>query len=187
METSDFLAEMEAAGISPNRVTFQHLVGMYCMKGNIAEANTILEHMKSQDMAINEAVFISLLKGHCTNNDSDSVSATQQVMSSSGLSLGVDTYTAMACSYGRAGNWAKVEEVLGKADEEGVRLDDGDIFSTMVACSQGGLYKEAESLVTKLPKKRGFFQGMRNHFPQLASNNLLSIYYHNSFIMFVQF
>merc|ERR1719369_72080 len=60
----DFVAEMEAAGITPNRVTFQHLVGLYCMEGNIMGATTILEHMKAQDMPISEAVFISLLKGH---------------------------------------------------------------------------------------------------------------------------
>jgi len=165
---SDFLAEMESAGISPNRVTFQHLVGVYCMEGNIAGATTILEHMKAQDMAINEAVFISLLKGHCANNDSDSASATLEVMANSGLSLGADTYTAMACSYGRAGNWDKVEEMLGKAGEEDVKLDDGDIFSVILACSQGGLSREAEGLVAKLPKKRGFFQELRNHLPQLA-------------------
>eukprot|EP00092_Neocalanus_flemingeri_P006880 GFUD01007426.1.p1 GENE.GFUD01007426.1~~GFUD01007426.1.p1 ORF type:complete len:1519 (+),score=489.48 GFUD01007426.1:137-4558(+) len=175
LAASDFLAEMEGAGITPNRVTFQHLVGMYCMEGNIAGATTILEHMKAQDMAINEAVFISLLKGHCANNDSDSVSATLEVMSSSELSLGAATYTAMACGYGRAGNWAKVEEVLGKTADEDVRLDDGDMFSIILACSQGGLCKEAESLVSKLPKKRGFFQELRNHLPQLAMSGNVKV------------
>eukprot|EP00090_Calanus_glacialis_P034548 TRINITY_DN5817_c0_g1_i1.p1 TRINITY_DN5817_c0_g1~~TRINITY_DN5817_c0_g1_i1.p1 ORF type:complete len:1542 (-),score=471.24 TRINITY_DN5817_c0_g1_i1:80-4384(-) len=165
---SDFLAEMEAAGIDPNRVTFQHLVGVYCTEGNIAGATTILEHMKAQDMAINEAVFISLLKGHCLNNDSDSVTATLEVMSASGLSMGADTITAMAYSYGRAGNWAKVEEVLAKAVAEDVSLDDGDMFSIILACSQAGLHKEAQGLVSKLPRKRGYFQELRNHLPQLA-------------------
>ena len=168
MAASDFLGEMEAAGITPNRVTFQHLVGMYCLEGNIAGATTILEHMKAQDMAINESVFVSLLKGHCANNDADSVSATLDVMASSGLSLGAETFTAMATSYGRSGNWAKVEEIMERAAEEDVKLDDGDIFSIILACSHGGLIKESESLVPKLPRKRGFFQEMRNHIPQLA-------------------
>ena len=52
---SDFLAMMELKGIEPNRVTFQHMLGHYCLDGNITGATTILEHMKTQDMAINEA------------------------------------------------------------------------------------------------------------------------------------
>jgi len=159
----EFVADMEAADIAPNRVTFQHLVGLYCMKGNITGATTILEHMKSQNMPINEAIFISLLKGHCANNDTESVSGTLDVMTSSGLSIGADAFTAMASSYGKAGNWAKVEEVLSKAEDEDIKLDDGDIFSIMLACSQGGLKKEVEGLVTKLPRKRGFFS--RNEEP----------------------
>ena len=43
---SDFLQEMEEAQIVPNRVTFQHLVGLYCQGGNITGATTVLEHMK---------------------------------------------------------------------------------------------------------------------------------------------
>jgi len=164
----EFLAQMENAGITPNRVTFQHLVGLYCVEGNIMGATTILEHMKAQDMPISEAVFISLLKGHCANNDTELVSSTLELMSSSGLSLGVETYLAMACSYGKVGNWSKVEEVLSKADNESVKFDDGDILSIILACSKGGLHEEAHSLVSKLPKKRGYYQMLINHLPQLA-------------------
>jgi len=164
----EFLSEMEAAGITPNRVTFQHLVGLYCVEGNIMGATTILEHMKAQDMPISEAVFISLLKGHCANNDTELITSTLELMTSSGLGLGVETYLAMACSYGKVGNWSKVEEVLSKADNESVKFDDGDILSIILACSQGGLHEEAHSLVSRLPKKRGYYQMLINHLPQLA-------------------
>jgi len=164
----EFLAEMENAGITPNRVTFQHLVGLYCVDGNIMGATTILEHMKAQDMPISEAVFISLLKGHCANNDTELITSTLELMTASGLGLGVDTYLAMASSYGKVGNWSKVEEVLSKADNESIKFDDGDILSIILACSQGGLHEEAHSLVSRLPKKRGYYQMLINHLPQLA-------------------
>ena len=50
----------------------------------------ILQHMKKQDLAINEAVFHSLLAAHCLNFDPDSVSSTLEVMTNSGLNIGAD-------------------------------------------------------------------------------------------------
>ena len=52
---------------------------MYCLEGNITGATTILEHMKEEEMAINENVFHSLLMGHCINRDKESVMETLQV------------------------------------------------------------------------------------------------------------
>ena len=165
---SDFLQEMEEAGIVPNRVTFQHLIGLYCQGGNITGATTILEHMKEEGMAINEAVFLSLLAGHCLKLDHESVTSTMGVMAASGLILGPETYAVAASTYGRAGDWAKVEEMLKKAEEAEVVLDDGDYLHVMVGCAKGGLHQQAqEHLLPKLPKKAGFFQEMRNALPQL--------------------
>ena len=83
-------------------------VGLYCLGGNISGATTVLEHMKDQGMAINEAVFLSLLSGHCLNLDHDSVTSTLAVMANSGLLLGAESYAVVAASYGRAGDWDKV-------------------------------------------------------------------------------
>ena len=44
---SDFLDRMEQQGIQPNRVTFQHCIGFYCLEGNTSGATTILQHMKA--------------------------------------------------------------------------------------------------------------------------------------------
>ena len=140
----------------PNRVTFHLLMGVYCMEGNIAGvATTMVENGQDMAMVINKAVFISLLKGH--NNDFNAGTTTQE-MSVSELSLGVDTITAMAYSYVRAVNWVKVEEVLMNAVEGDLWLDDGDIFYVILACSQAGLHEESQSLVSKLYRKREYFQ-----------------------------
>ena len=40
------------------------LIAAYCEQGDLEGAKKILEHMKSQDIAINETVFHSLIKGH---------------------------------------------------------------------------------------------------------------------------
>ena len=59
-------------------------------QGDIAGATTILQHMKQQDLAINEAVFHSLLSAHAANRDPDSVTATLDVMAGSGLPIGAE-------------------------------------------------------------------------------------------------
>ena len=50
-------------GVTPNRVTYQHLITRYCDMGDIAGATTILEFMKQKDMTVNENVFNSLITG----------------------------------------------------------------------------------------------------------------------------
>jgi len=173
---SDFLSEMENANVAPNRVTFQHLVGMYCHDGNIGGATTVLEHMKSEEMAINETVFLSLLKCHCLNLDHGNVNSTLEVMAKSGLHIGAETFSLIASSYGQVGAWDKVQEILAKAKEDDVKLDDADIFSVILGCVKGGLHKEAASeLVPLTPKKAGYFQAMRNAVPQLIHAGAVDI------------
>jgi leucine-rich PPR motif-containing protein len=165
---SDFLAELEEAGMEPNRVTFQHLVGLYCNAGNVAGATTVLEHMKEQDMAISEHVFLGLLSAHCLNLDHASVASTLEVMAASGLLVGPQAHALLAASYGRAGAWDQVVQALDRAKAEDVHLDDVDIFNVMIGCCRGGLQEKAGELMGRLPKKAGYFQKMRNAVPQIV-------------------
>jgi len=172
---SDFLSHMEDMGVSPNRVTFQHMIGLYCLDGNITGATTILEHMKSQEMAINHSVFDYLLQGHCFNDDQASVDSTLEIMSSSGLDLGSDTIRVMAIAHGKLGRWEKVQEVFAKAEEADVKLSDGDVFEIIQALCQGGLEAEAREILGKLPKKRGYFQELRSAVPQIIFTGCINL------------
>lgn len=55
------------------------MIAKFCQVGNIAEATTILEHMKNQSMAINEDVFNSLVSGHCIAGDFETAKGVIQV------------------------------------------------------------------------------------------------------------
>lgn len=60
----EFLSEMKEKNIEPNRVTYQRLILQYCLKGDIEGATNILEHMKQQQLPVNETVFNALIIGH---------------------------------------------------------------------------------------------------------------------------
>ena len=77
-------------------------------------------------------------------------------------------YTVIASSYARTGQWEQVTKTLEQAEMENISFSDSDILTIIQSCSQAGLKEEAQSLMEKLPKKRGFFQEVRNSVPQLA-------------------
>ena len=87
---SEFLGTLEELQIPANRVTFQLCVALFCEQGDISGATAILQHMKANNLAINEAVFHSLLAAHAANSDPDSVASTIEVMSNSGLPIGAE-------------------------------------------------------------------------------------------------
>ena len=120
-------------------------------------------------------MFHSLLRGHCINNDQDSVDATLDIMAASGLDMGPETVTVMAAAQGRCGRWDKVKEVLEIAEQKDVKLNDGDVFEIIHALCEAGLEIEAREMVGKLPKKRGYFQEMRSALPQIIFTGCIDV------------
>lgn len=64
---TEFLVDLENKGITPNRVTYQHLIYSYCQHGDITGASRILEFMRDKQLPINRIVFNSLVFGHSQN------------------------------------------------------------------------------------------------------------------------
>lgn len=60
----EFLQELEKNNIVPNRVTYQYLIGSFCINGDIVGATKILELMKENKIPINEIIFNYLIIGH---------------------------------------------------------------------------------------------------------------------------
>lgn len=61
---AEFLKDLEAKGVEPNRVTYQRLISRYCQQGDIEGATKILEYMREKQLPINEHVFNALIQGH---------------------------------------------------------------------------------------------------------------------------
>lgn len=64
---TEFLENLDKDGISPNRVTYQHLITSYCQIGDINGASRILEYMRDKQLPINKLVFNALVMGHAHN------------------------------------------------------------------------------------------------------------------------
>lgn len=61
---TEFLSNLEAKGIEPNRVTYQRLIARYCQLGDVEGATRILEFMRERNLPVNECVFNALIMGH---------------------------------------------------------------------------------------------------------------------------
>lgn len=61
---TQFLTDLEAKGVEPNRVTYQRLIAGFCQEGDIAGATRILEFMREKQLPVSENVFNALILGH---------------------------------------------------------------------------------------------------------------------------
>lgn len=132
-----FLADMEAQGVPPNRVTFQRLIHRYCQQGDIGGASKILEHMKSQDLAINERVFNSLILGHFRAGDPESAWGVLEVMRNARLEPTADTFHALLAGCAERGDQAGLERALREADRAEAFLADDRLLDVcrLLACA----------------------------------------------------
>ena len=172
-QPAEFLAAMEESGIEANRVTFQHLIAKFCSLGDIQGATTILEHMKEQKMSVNENIFHSLIIGHCRADDFQNAKGVMEIMVDSGVDVGNDTRMIYVLELARAGKDFRNE--LNKAITEGIQLTDNDLFKLIVLLLVKGEKEAANDIAEMLPKKRGFFQEMRNFIPSMISTGELEL------------
>jgi hypothetical protein len=166
-QAADFLAMMESKGVEPNRVTFQHIIAKFCSYGDMHGATTILEYMKEQNLSINENVFHSLIIGHCRDDDFNNAKGVMQVMVESDLDVASDTKMIYIMELARANKdfRKELDTIIG----EGETFNDHDFFKLIVLFLEKGDKENASKVVEMLPKKRGYFQEMRNFIPAMLA------------------
>lgn len=172
-QPSEFLAMMEENGIDANRVTFQHLIAKFCSTGDIQGATTILEYMKEQKMSVTENVFHSLIVGHCRADDFENAKGVLTIMKDSGIDVGPDSRMIYALELARAGKEYKKE--LDKGTAEGVKWTDHDFFKLILQLLEKKDPDAAAEIASMLPRKRGFYQEMRNFIPAMISTGELEL------------
>ncbi|XP_077537717.1 leucine-rich PPR motif-containing protein, mitochondrial-like [Haemaphysalis longicornis] len=153
-----FLADMEAQGVAPNRVTFQRLIHRYCQQGDIAGASKILEHMKSQDLAINERVFNSLILGHFRAGDPESAWGVLEVMRNARLEPTADTFHALLCGCAERGDQAGLERALREADRAEVFLADDRLLDVCRVSACAGHDSLMDMVLERMRRLAGYTQ-----------------------------
>ena len=172
-QSSDFLAMMEENGMEPNRVTFQYLISKFCSDGDIIGATAILEHMKEKKIAMNECVFHSLIIGHCRSDDFNSGKDVMKIMVDAGIDVSSDTKMIYVMELARAEKDFRKE--LDNIVEGGGLLSDHEFLKLMILLLEKGNKAAALEMVDMLPKKRGFYQEIRNFIPAMLATGDLEL------------
>ncbi|KAH8324400.1 hypothetical protein KR074_006666 [Drosophila pseudoananassae] len=159
---TEFLAEIEAKGIEPNRVTYQRLIARYCQLGDIDGATRILEFMRAKSLPVNENVFNSLILGHSQANDLESAKGILGVMKQAGLEPSADTYTTLLCAFARHGDLAAIKETLAECEQKEIILLDKDLLDIIYTLTIHGNGESVDELLTKLRISPGFNQDAVN-------------------------
>ncbi|KAM9804120.1 leucine-rich PPR motif-containing protein, mitochondrial [Neosynchiropus ocellatus] len=153
---TDFLVKMEAAGVQPNRVTYQRLIAAYCQEGNIDGSSTILGFMKSKDLPITEAVFSSLVKGHARSGNMDSAKEILTVMKGAGIEPGAGTYVALLNAYVEKGDIESLKETLAAAESADCILMDRDLMQVVYTLAVAGHEEHIPQILERMRHERGF-------------------------------
>uniref|UniRef100_A0A6Q2YHN3 PROP1-like PPR domain-containing protein n=1 Tax=Esox lucius TaxID=8010 RepID=A0A6Q2YHN3_ESOLU len=159
---NEFLAKMEAAGVQPNRVTYQRLIAAYCNAGDIEGASTILGFMKSKDLPITEAVFNSLVTGHARADDMESAVSILSVMKGAGIEPGPDTYVALLNAYAERGDMEKIRQTLETAGSTDISLMDRDLMQVVFSLAKAGYHQHVPSIVDLMRHERGYVPDAMN-------------------------
>ncbi|XP_033096659.1 leucine-rich PPR motif-containing protein, mitochondrial-like [Anneissia japonica] len=157
-QPTDFLANMEAKGIEPNRVTYQRLIAAYCQMGDIDGATKILEFMKSKDLPITEGVFNSLIEGHAKAGNMESAKEIPDLMRNVGLEPSFETYSNLLCAYAIKGDMAALESTLEELKAISITIPDKVYLNVIDKLACNGYGSEVPKILENVKFIGGFLQ-----------------------------
>lgn len=159
---TDFLSDLEAKGIEPNRVTYQRLIARYCQLGDIEGATRILEFMREKQLPVNENVFNALIMGHSHTDDMESAKGILGVMTQAGLEPSADTYTTLLCGYARRGDLDAMKATLEECEGKEIYLLDKDYLDVIFSLATNGHNEHVPFVLSKIRKSVGYNQDAVN-------------------------
>ncbi|GLV39949.1 bicoid stability factor [Carabus blaptoides fortunei] len=159
---TEFLTDLEAKGIEPNRVTYQRLIAQYCQLGDIEGATRILEFMREKQLPVNENVFNALIMGHSQTDDMESAKGILSVMQQAGLEPSADTYTTLLCGFARKGDLDSINSTFEECDAKEVYLLDKDYLDIIFSLATNNHNHHVPAILAKVRKSVGYNQDAIN-------------------------
>ncbi|KAG4073704.1 hypothetical protein HA402_000928 [Bradysia odoriphaga] len=155
---TEFLADLEAKGIEPNRVTYQRLISRYCQEGDMDGATKLMEFMREIQIPINENVFSSLIMGHSEAGDIEAAIGILPVMREAGMKPSSDTYTNLLCAYAKHGKMDEILTTLDECESNEIYLADKDLFEVIYSLAKNGHTDFVDKIILRLLKSSGYNQ-----------------------------
>ncbi|KAG4071985.1 hypothetical protein HA402_016225 [Bradysia odoriphaga] len=155
---TEFLADLEAKGIEPNRVTYQRLISRYCQEGDMDGATKILEFMREIQLPINENVFSSLIMGHSEAGDIEAAIGILPVMREAGMKPSSVTYTNLLCAYAKHGKMDEILTTLDECESNEIYLAYKDLFEVIYSLAKNGHTDFVDKIIPRLLKSSGYNQ-----------------------------
>ncbi|KAM7285842.1 leucine-rich PPR motif-containing protein, mitochondrial [Ixodes scapularis] len=144
------------------KVTYQRLIHRFCQEGDISGASKILEHMKSQDLPINEKVFNSLVMGHARANDMENAKNILDVMRNAHLEPTADTYFALLRGHAERGDAESMNKVLQELERNEVFLLDDHYLGLVNVLACSGHKQHVDEVLGKTRRLAGYTQDCIN-------------------------
>lgn len=135
---SQFMDEMTAAGIVPNQNTFSLLLDSHCRQGDLAGAQSMLQHMYDKGHTITEQVYASLITGHSQSGDMKEAWKMIDVMEENGFEPGIPSYTALLRGHAYRGEIEQVRESLRKMIAKKLYPNHSVYIAILDSLSMGG-------------------------------------------------
>ncbi|XP_046610097.1 leucine-rich PPR motif-containing protein, mitochondrial isoform X1 [Neodiprion virginianus] len=165
---AEVLAEMDKAGIEPNKLTYQRLITRYCQQGDIEGASTILEFMKEKNLSVNENIFTALIRGHSEAGDMTSAAEILSIMRTAGSEPSADTYKELLCGYAKHGDMESITRTISECRSNNIDLLDADFLDVINSLACGGHTQHVEAILSIMPKEVGYLHDALNHILKLV-------------------
>lgn len=135
---SQFMDDMSTAGLTPDQGTLSLLLDSYCQQGDLAGAQSLLQHMHEKGHHITEQVYASLISGYIQSGDMEGAWKMLDVMKENGFEPGLASYTALLRGHARQGQMEQVKETLQKMGEKRLYPSHDVYIAILDSLSMGG-------------------------------------------------
>ena len=153
-EARRVLRRMQAAGVNPNRYTFNTLLTAYAATGDTTRADALLAQMRQQDVTPDVVTFNTLLQCYCQSGH-PGPEPVLQAMAPAGVNPDVITFNTLIAHCARQKDLVGAHRWLAKMQQAGIAPDCSSFNHLLQCCVRCRNSRQAEHVVQRLMPEAG--------------------------------